>query len=324
MTSKNSRVMKVVVIAGGVGGARMALGFSQLPSIDLSVVVNVGDDDCFHGLEVCPDLDTVLYTLSGVVHKAQGWGVENDATRALSTLRRLEAPDTWMTLGDADLGLHIYRTRELRAGRSLTDVMAHAAKKFGLEASLLPVTDGKSPTRIVGVDGPMRFQEWFVKSRGTLTVTGIVFESANRVEVTAQVRAALNDAELIVIAPSNPRLSIDPMLAIPGFRDLLVHAKAQRVAVSPLIAGKAVKGPLVQLLQDLGAPVSSEAIARHYAGLIDAFVIDETDDADFSDVSPSRDHVETLSMPTLMTDAGRSRELALRILRWASHRGGAS
>ncbi|VTU45355.1 2-phospho-L-lactate transferase [Variovorax sp. PBL-E5] len=313
MTSR-PECLKVVVLAGGVGGARMARGFARIPSVKLSVVVNVGDDDWFHGLKVCPDLDTVLYTLSGVVNRSQGWGVADDATRALDTLRKLESPDTWMTLGDADLGLHIYRTQALRSGQMLTQTMSHVARRFGLGASLLPVSDQECPTLVDTEEGLLRFQEWFVKSRGMPRVRGLSFQGAAQASVTLEVSQAFSNADLIVIAPSNPLLSIDPMLAIQGFRTLVSESKAPRVAISPLIRGRAVKGPLVKLLEDLEAPATSEAIASHYAGLVDAFVVDQEEPAEV--VAGVAHHMRALQMPTLMSDEARSQELAGKLLAW--------
>ncbi len=302
------------MLAGGVGGARMALGFARMPSVELSVIVNVGDDDWFHGLKVCPDLDTVLYTLAGVVNRSQGWGVVDDATRALDTLKKLGSPDTWMTLGDADLGLHIFRSHALRSGSTLTQVMANVAQRFGLAASLLPITDQECPTLVDTQDGQIRFQEWFVKSRGAPRVRKLTFPGAAQARPTAQVMDAFSEAELIVIAPSNPILSIDPMLAIPGVRALIAQAKVPRVAISPLIQGRAVKGPLVKLLEDLNVPAGAQQIASHYSGLIDAFVVDESETAEAVDAIAQ--HVRTLRMPTLMSDEERSTALAECILDW--------
>ena len=313
--SRASERTRVVVLAGGVGGARMALGFARIPNTELSVIVNVGDDDWFHGLKVCPDLDTVLYTLSGVVNRSQGWGVTDDATRALDTLRKLESPDTWMTLGDADLGLHIFRTHVLRSGRTLTQAMAHVAERFGLKASLLPVTDEECPTLVDAEEGRLRFQEWFVKSRGAPRVKGLTFQGATNARITSQVEQAISRADLIVIAPSNPLLSIDPMLAIEDFRALLSESKAPLVAISPLIGGHAVKGPLVKLLEDLKAPATSEAIAGHYADLADAFVVDDSEPHEVA--SGVEKFMRALKMPILIVDEARAKALAGSLLAWS-------
>ena len=313
MSGTSTRV-RVVALAGGVGGARMALGFARIPRVELSVVVNVGDDDWFHGLKVCPDLDTVLYTLSGVVDHGQGWGVLDDATRALDTLRRLESADTWMTLGDADLGLHIFRTQALRSGRTLTQVMAHVVQRFGLQATLLPVTDAECPTLVDCEQGRLRFQEWFVKARGVPRVQELTFQGAAEAEITSEVRESLAKADLIVIAPSNPILSIDPMLAIGSFRRLLGESKVPRVAVCPLVDGQAVKGPLVRLLEGLNVPATAEAVADRYAGLIDAFVVDESERDDL--LSNVEQRVCVLRMPILMPDGARSEAVAGRMLDW--------
>ena len=292
----------------------MALGFARIPDIELNVIVNIGDDDWFHGLKVCPDLDTVLYTLSGVVNRRQGWGVSDDATRALGTLRTLESADTWMTLGDADLGLHIFRTHALRSGRTLTQVMAHVAQRFGLKPTLLPVTDQECPTFVDCDQGRLRFQEWFVKLGGAPRVEGLTFQGAAQARVTSEVDQALSKADLIVIAPSNPILSIDPLLAIGSFRALLAESKIPRVAICPLVGGRAVKGPLVKLLEDLKVPATAEAIAGHYAGLIDAFVVDEGEPNALS--SGVENYMRALKMPILMPDESRSQDLAGLLLAW--------
>ena len=312
--SSTSENLRVVVLAGGVGGARMALGFERIPQVKLSVIVNIGDDDWFHGLKVCPDLDTVLYTLSGIVNRSQGWGVSDDATRALETLRKLESADTWMTLGDADLGLHIFRTQALRSGQTLTQTMTHVARRFGLKSTLLPVTDQECPTFVDCEHGRLRFQEWFVKSRGAPLVNGLFYQGAAEARVTREVEAAISEADLIVMAPSNPILSIEPMLAVGRLRSVLSESTAPRVAISPLVEGRAVKGPLVKLLEDLKVPATSEAIARRYVGLIDTFVVDESEPQEV--LAGVENSMPALKLPILMSDETRSEALAGHLIAW--------
>ncbi len=313
-----SNTPKVVVLAGGVGGARMALGFAHaLPEADVSVVVNVGDDDDFHGLRVCPDLDTVLYTLSGRVDTSQGWGVAGDDTKALEVLRILSSPDSWMKLGDADLALHIFRTAELRRGQRLTQVMAQVATNFGLKCHLLPVSDDECPTLVETGHGVSKFQEWFVRDRGAPQVKRLLFDAAAKASITREVRNAIEAATLIVVAPSNPYLSVRPMLAVGDMAKVLQQARAPKVAVSPLIGGIAIKGPLVKLMQDLGMEPNGSAIAKQYTGVVDAFVIDESDATQASALR-TLSGLEILSLPTLISDASLAARLAEALLEWGA------
>lgn len=313
------QTVRVVVVAGGVGGARMARGFAACEGLDLRVVVNVGDDDWFHGLRVCPDLDTVLYTLAGVVSASQGWGVEGDGQRGIEMLRTLDAPDTWMQLGDADLAVHIHRTQRLAQGERLTQVTGHLARRFGVAAHLLPASDAECPTVVQTDEGRMRFQEWFVKARGAPRLRALDLSASGRATVTDEVRQAVAAADLIVIAPSNPILSIEPILALRGMRELLCESNAVRIAISPLIGGRAVKGPLTKLMGDLGLDVSLEVIMDRYRGLIDAFVLDESDSSHLERLS-AKSEVELLAFPTLIAELSNARRLAEHVLAWADAR----
>nr|WP_063695986.1 2-phospho-L-lactate transferase [Bradyrhizobium centrolobii] len=312
--------MKVAVLAGGVGGARMALGFARIvPPDDLSIIVNVGDDDRFHGLYVCPDLDTVLYTLSGVVDRTQSWGVADDGTRALEVLRKLDAPGAWMKLGDADLGLHLYRTSRLAQGASLTTVTEDVSHRFDVHCALLPVTDDECPTMVETATGVLRFQEWFVRDRAGPAVTKLCFQSAHKAQVTERVRGALRAADLVVLAPSNPYLSVLPMLEVGGMREALHQAPGLKVAVSPLIGGRAIKGPLVKLMSDLGVGSSNSDIAASYSDLVNVFVLDEGDAQDAANVS-HRCALQVEAMHTLIPDGARAEVLARRLIALASTR----
>lgn len=312
-----SRINKITLIGGGVGGARMARGFcGAFPSADVTVIVNVGDDDWFHGLYVCPDFDTILYTLAGVVDEQQGWGVKEDTTRALEVLHSLSSPDSWMKLGDSDIGLHIFRTDSLAKGRRLTEVSIALAATFRVNAVLLPVTDLKSPTMIETDSGVHRFQEWFVRDRGTPVVRKVHFREAAMCAVTAEVRAAIEQAELIVFAPSNPYLSVQPILAVGAMRQLLAASRAPKIGVSPLIGGHAIKGPLAKLMLDFGASVDNATIAREYEGEIDLLVIDQTDATDVAGLQRAV-AMDVLPLPTLIKERGPAMELALAIVEWA-------
>jgi len=272
--------MKVCLLAGGVGGARMAQGLAQvLPPEQLTVLVNVGDDEDFHGLRVCPDIDTVLYTLSGQVSPEQGWGVAGDTQKALSVLKRLEAGDTWMTLGDADLGLHLYRTQRLLAGDSLSTITDNIRRRFGISAPVFPVTDDRFSTQIITQDGQtLRFQQWFVRERAQPKVSRIAFVGNARISEAAA--SAIEQADVLLFAPSNPWLSIAPMLAIEGVAKRIEQSNAYKIAISPLIGGKAIKGPLQHLMQDLGMAAGNVGIADFYRELVYFLVIDPIDQVD--------------------------------------------
>ncbi|MFB9127850.1 2-phospho-L-lactate transferase [Paraburkholderia dipogonis] len=308
------RIPKVVLLAGGVGGARMARGLATvLPAGSLSVIVNVGDDEHFHGLKVCPDLDTVVYTLSGLVQAQRGWGVAGDTTHALDMLRKLKAPDTWMHLGDGDIGLHLFRSECLARGESLTSITNRITSALGTPATIIPASDGDAPTLVDTDQGLMRFQQWFVQERARPAVRAIRYETVGT-RVTSSAALALSGADLVVIAPSNPLLSIYPMLALPGFRDALLGSSARCVGVSPLIGGRAVKGPLAEMLTDLKLGTGNRAIATLYRDLLDALVIDKSDDADFPALMDAGlPHIELAA--THICDRDKANELARAVLK---------
>jgi len=300
------------LLAGGVGGARMAQGLAQvLPPEQLTVLVNVGDDEDFHGLRVCPDLDTVLYTLSGQVSPEQGWGVAGDSQKALSVLKRLQAADTWMTLGDADLGLHLYRTQRLLAGDSLSTVTEHIRRRFGIGAGVLPITDDRLSTQIITADEQtLRFQQWFVRERGLPQVSRIAFEG--RAAISEAAAHAIKQADVLIFAPSNPWLSIASMLAIEGVAKRIKQSNAHKIAISPLIGGKAVKGPLERLMQDLRCTAGNAGIADFYGELVDVLVIDPIDKADCATIEQRG--LEPWLLPTRIGEAQQSAVLAQSLL----------
>jgi len=296
--------MKVCLLAGGVGGARMAQGLAQvLPPEQLTVLVNVGDDEDFHGLRVCPDIDTVLYTLSGQVSPEQGWGVAGDTQKALSVLKRLEAADTWMTLGDADLGLHLYRTQRLLAGDSLSTITDNIRRRFGISAPVFPVTDDRFSTQIITQDGQtLRFQQWFVRERAVPPVARIAFVGSAR--ISEQAAHAIKQADVLIFAPSNPWLSIAPMLGVEGVSALIEQSNAYKIAISPLIGGKAIKGPLDRLMRDLNVTAGNAGIADFYRELVELLIIDPIDDADC--VSIRERGLRVWLRPTAISEAQES------------------
>jgi len=271
--------IKVLALSGGVGGAKLALGLAhELAAGELAVLVNTGDDFTHLGLRICPDLDTVLYTLAGVVNREQGWGRAEETFGFMDEVRRQGGPD-WFLLGDRDLVLHVERTGRLAAGERLTQVSAAFAARFGVTARLLPMTDSPVATRLDTDAGPLEFQHYFVRLRAAPQVTGLQYAGAAAARPSEELLALLGAASLeaIVICPSNPYLSIDPMLAVGGMRAALRAAGVPIVAISPLIGGRAVKGPTAKIMRELGSEAHSLTIARHYAGLIDALVFDARD-----------------------------------------------
>ncbi|HWC29497.1 MAG TPA: 2-phospho-L-lactate transferase [Dehalococcoidia bacterium] len=294
--------MKAVVLAGGVGGARMAAGLCQvLPPADLTVVVNTGDDFEHLDLRICPDLDTVMYTLAGIANRETGWGIAGDTFEALSALERVGGP-AWFRLGDRDLATHLQRTALLKDGLSLTEVTARLCGALGVGPAILPMTDDHLATKIQTAEGELDFQDYFVRQRCEPVVQGIRFAGIDSAKPAAAVRQVLDAADGIVIAPSNPFVSVDPILALPGMRDLV--ASKPVVSVSPIVGGSAIKGPAAKMLLELGLDVSALGVARRYAGLAGGFIIDEQDAGLAADVAALG--YETVVAQTVMrSDADR-------------------
>jgi LPPG:FO 2-phospho-L-lactate transferase len=271
--------ISVTVLAGGVGGARLAHGFTRaLPDGALTCVVNVGDDTVRHGLHVSPDLDTVMYTLAGLNDEERGWGLTDESYAVLDQLARL-GEDTWFTLGDRDLATHVVRTARLREGTPLSAVTASLATSLGVGARLLPVTDDPVRTLVTTPSGTLAFQEYFVRRQHADAVLGLTFEGVEDARPAPGVLDAVAGADLLVVAPSNPFLSVEPVLSVPGVRDVVATTAARRVAVSPIVGGRALKGPAAQVLETLGHEVSALGVARLYTGLVDVMVIDDADAA---------------------------------------------
>ncbi|PIE15657.1 MAG: 2-phospho-L-lactate transferase [Rhodobacterales bacterium] len=266
----------ITLLAGGVGGAKMAEGLDALAGVDLSVIGNVADDAQFHGLWVCPDIDTLTYSLADRIDREQGWGVADEGLRALSVLQEL-GDETWMTLGDRDFGLHIWRTHRLAQGHSRSQIAADAARAFGVKSRILLPTDDVVQTRVLTAAGWLSFQEYFVRERCAPAVQQLEFSGIRNAKPTAAALEAIAGADLIVFAPSNPLVSIDPILHVPGLRDAVVRAEAPKIAVSPLINGQVVKGPADRMMTALGMRADVVGVAQHYQGLIDTLVIDHQD-----------------------------------------------
>ena len=268
-----------IALSGGIGGAKLVLGMARiLPAEQLAVVVNTGDDFEHLGLHVSPDIDTLLYTLAGISNRETGWGRANESWSFMSALGELGA-DTWFRLGDKDLALNVYRTHRLRAGQTLSEVTADIADRLGLSVTVVPMSDDPVRTFVDTDSGLLEFQEYFVRRQCEPAVSGIHFKGSECARPSPGFEDLLHSRELaaVIICPSNPFLSIDPMLAIPGVRDSLVNCSAPVIAVSPLIRGRSMKGPTAKIMAELGVPVTASAVARHYAGLIDGFVLDSSD-----------------------------------------------
>ncbi len=299
----------VVVLAGGVGAARFLQGLVQVvPPQDVCVITNVGDDLEMAGLHVSPDIDTVTYTLAGLVNPETGWGLRDDTFVALDGLRRLGGPD-WFNLGDRDLATHLYRTQRLREGALLSDVTAEIARALGLRCHITPVTDGRLRTMVATDAGELAFQEYFVQRRQQDRVTGLRFAGAESVEAAPGVHAAITGARAIIFAPSNPFLSIGPILAVPGIRDCLLTSQAPAAAISPIVGGQAVKGPAAAILGSLGHDVSALGVARLYQDLIDVFVLDR-EDAALADTIAAETGMRCTVTQTMMHGDAEKRALA--------------
>jgi LPPG:FO 2-phospho-L-lactate transferase len=271
----------VIALSGGIGGAKLAFGlYRVLPAGALMVVVNTGDDFDHLGLRICPDIDTTLYTLAGLADPERGWGRREETWTFMKALASLGG-ETWFQLGDADLALHVERTRRLAAGQLLSDITADVAQRLGVAAAVVPMSDAAVRTRILTADGELDFQDYFVRRRCEPRVISFRFVGAATAQPAARVVRALGHAAIdaIVICPSNPYLSIDPILALAELRALLGRSQAPVIAVTPLVGGRALKGPTGKIMAELAVPLTPMAVAAHYAGLIDGFVLDEQDAA---------------------------------------------
>jgi len=311
--------VKVTALCGGFGGARLARALAEtLAPAELTVVGNVGDDVEVLGLHVSPDLDSVLYALAGLGDEERGWGRANETWNALDTAAELGGED-WFRLGDKDLGLHLVRTQALRTGEPLSLVTARLTAAWRVRAAVLPATDDPLRTWVDTLAGPFPFQEWFEGRRHEDEVTAVRYEGADDARPAPGVVEAFETAGLIVIAPSNPYLSIGPILAVGAIRDMLATRSAPAVAVSPLLGGRTVKGPADRMLARFAGGTSAAHLAGCYEGLIDALVLDEQDEAEAEAVEALG--VRPIVTPTLMRDAPARRRLAEAVLEAAAVRG---
>jgi len=302
----------IVVLAGGVGAARFLQGLVQVvPQERLTVVVNTGDDRDFYGLHVSPDLDIVMYTLSGLVDEAHGWGIRNDTYNTMQQLTSYGNED-WFMLGDRDLATHIHRTNLLRQGKSLSEITEELRKKFGLALRILPMSDQEVTTHIQTPRGLLHFQEYMVKRRCADAVLDVVFVGASESQPAPGILDAIKDAEAIFIAPSNPIVSIGSILAIPGVHDALHEACGMVIAISPIVGGAPIKGPADKLMHGLKMEVSPVGVARFYRDFLDVMVIDKQDEHLLG-------AIEDLGIPavatnTIMHDGAAKKALAQKVL----------
>lgn len=305
----------IVVLAGGVGAARFLQGVVQVvPQQQLTVIVNTGDDRDFYGLRVSPDLDIVMYTLAGIVDETRGWGIRDDTYSTMQQLTRYGNED-WFLLGNRDLATHIHRTNLLRQGKTPSEVADNLRTQLGLQLRILPMSDQPIATHVQTPAGLLHFQEYMVKRRCADEVQDVVFVGASAAQPALGVLDALKEAEAILIAPSNPIVSIGSILAVPGIHDVLHEASGMVVAVSPIVGGAPIKGPADKLMRGLGMDVSAMGVARCYRDFLDVMVIDEQDAhlaADIEDLG-----IPTVVTNTIMRDATAKANLARRVLQAA-------
>lgn len=287
--------MKWLALAGGVGGAKLALGLSKvLPPSQLTIVVNTGDDEVFHGLHVSPDVDTVMYTLAGLSNPETGWGITGETFNALKRLKAYGA-DTWFNLGDKDLATHIRRTDMLNQGCSLSEVAASLGTALGVAHPIVPMSDDPVRTMLTTDIGELPMQTWFVKHRCEPSVSSIRFEGVEQAQPAPEFARALRDSDVLVFCPSNPFVSVAPILAVPGVREAVENFGGMRMAVSPIVGGQAVKGPAAKMMGELGIESSCVGVAKRYKGLCDMFVLD------YVDGDRTRD-IEALGMRAAVTN----------------------
>lgn len=314
-----SAPIRVTLLAGGYGGARMAHGFALLgDAVELTVIGNTGDDLELHGLRISPDLDTVMYTLAGLANAETGWGVRDETWSASAMLESYGEP-TWFRLGDRDLATHIVRTARLASGKRLTDVTRDLARSLGVSTTILPMTDDPVRTKVRTNEGWLDFQDYFVRRRHSDNVLEVRFHGIETAHPTSEVLAAVGSTDLIVVAPSNPYVSVAPILSLPGVLDALISASAPRIAISPIVSGEALRGPAAQMMRSLGTEPGALGIAAHYAGrypnLLDTLVIDEADVAE-ADAIAARG-IEPAIARIVITTGEQQRRLASDLLRIA-------
>ena len=305
----------VLALAGGVGGAKLALGFvCAINPEEVSIVVNTGDDDMFHGLYVCPDVDTVMYTLSGLYNAETGWGILGDTFQTLSMLG-VYGSETWFNLGDRDFGTHIIRTQLLLEGKTLSEVTELLCRKLGLKCHVIPMTNERVSTVLQTETGDLPMQNYFVQERSNPVVTGIYYDGIDSAQPSAKFARALDNSGRIVLCPSNPFLSLGPILAIQGIRDKIRQVSLSGracIAVSPIVGGEAIKGPAAKIMKELGCKVSCLGVAELYKDICNIFVLDEQDSQYVSEIEALG--MRAVVAQTIMNTEADKIELAKMIL----------
>lgn len=286
----------ITALAGGVGASKLLYGFNRaIPPEQLSVIVNTGDDIEMFGLYIAPDLDIVIYTLAGLINPDLGWGLNSDTFYCLDLLLRYADQSRWFNLGDRDLATHIFRTQMMRQGMTLSEITDRVRTTLGVDSKILPMTDTHTPTTIITENGEMHFQEYLVKNLAQPVVKGIRFENIESAKPAPGVAEAILESEAVVICPSNPLISIGPILAVPGIREMLRQTPAKVAIVSSVVDGASLKGPTDQMLSDLGMEVSALQIARLYEDIADIFILDQRDES-------LRPEIEKLGLEVVVTD----------------------
>jgi LPPG:FO 2-phospho-L-lactate transferase len=287
--------MKITALAGGIGASKLLLGLQHEAAPEsITIIANTGDDIELHGLRICPDIDTVIYTLSGLVNPETGWGLAGDSFDCLTALDRYGVP-TWFKLGDRDLATHIFRSEQLALGQSLSEVTDRIRRSLGVRPTILPMSNSYVPTRVITGEGDYHLQEYFVQHRCEPKLKEVRYSGVEDCESAPGVLTAINEADVVIVCPSNPIISIGPILAVPGVRSALVETPALVAAVTPIVNERALKGPTAEMLRDLGHQVSPVSVARMYADFLDLFVLDSRD-------LPSRDEAEKLGLRALVTN----------------------
>ncbi len=307
--------MNILALAGGVGGAKLADGLQRVVGENLTVVVNTGDDFELHGLRISPDLDTVMYTLAGIANRANGWGIEGDTYNNLEMISQYGGED-WFRLGDRDLATHLLRTQMLRGGYTLTQATQNLARALNARATILPMCNEPVATLVNTNAGELAFQEYFVHRRWQPVLKSYRFHGIDKTRVTPEITNAIQNAHAIIFCPSNPFVSIEPILSVRGMRELLQKTRVPKIAVSPIVGGEAIKGPAAKMFQELGMEASAFQVAKLLRGTVDRFVLDRVDEAQARSIKDLGKRVWVTD--TVMRDeAGRER-LAREIVDWVS------
>lgn len=303
----------ITALAGGVGASKLLYGFNRaIPPEQLSVIVNTGDDIEMFGLYIAPDLDIVIYTLAGLINPDLGWGLNSDTFYCLDLLLRYADQSRWFNLGDRDLATHIFRTQMMRQGMTLSEITDRVRTTLGVDSKILPMTDTHTPTTIITENGEMHFQEYLVKNLAQPVVKGIRFENIESAKPAPGVAEAILESEAVVICPSNPLISIGPILAVPGIREMLRQTPAKVAIVSSVVDGASLKGPTDQMLSDLGMEVSALQIARLYEDIADIFILDQRDESLRPEIEKLG--LEVVVTDTVMRDSGKKLSLAKAVL----------